>query len=436
MEDKARYKVACLPRRSGKTTVCSIDLIRSALSRPGIVCLYITLARSNAKKLIWPMLQNACREMGISWTPNETELSITFSNGSVIYCSGAKDRTEIEKFRGLALYLVYIDEAQSFKSYIQDLLDDVLAPALRDYNGTVVLIGTPGPVPTGFFYKCTTSQAWSNHFWNGSANTFLLQKSGKTFEEQLADELNRMGVTIDHPTIQREWFGRWVIDTDKTVFKYNIAHNDYNLLPDGKWNYIISADIGYDDSDAIAVLGWLEHSNKVYVVEEFVKSKQGITELAHELTRVYKKYDPMKMVMDAGGLGKKIAEELNSRHSLPIVAAEKSRKFEYIEILNDALRRKELFAKSSGHFAQDSMLVEWEIPLVKLKDTYHSDITDAVLYGYRECLAWLEEPLKAKPTKDELIALEEQRMLESMIKSQESEDQYDMWDDRTFGRDM
>ena len=179
----------------------------------------------------------------------------------------------------------------------------------------------------------------------------------------------------------------------------------------------MSSDIGYEDSDAIAVLGWQTNSKIVYVVEEFVKSKQGITELAEKLQELQKKYDPIKMVMDAGGLGKKIAVELQNRFSLPIVAAEKSRKFEYIELLNDALRRSELKAKKDGHFAQDALLVEWEIPLVKLKDSYHSDITDAVLYGFRECLHFLEDEIARPKTKEELIAADEESMLESLLKA-------------------
>ena len=363
------------------------------------------------------MLQTICREHKIKAKFNETDLSVTFPNKSVIYCSGAKDSTEIEKFRGLALLLVYIDESQAFKSYIKELLDDVLASALRDYNGSLVMIGTPGPVPSGYFYRCTTNGAWSGHFWNGSANPWLLKKSGKTFEQQLDDELKRMGVTEEHPTIQREWFGRWTIDTDKAVFKYIALVNHFDILPTGKWNYIVSSDIGYEDSDAIAVLGWQTNSKIVYVVEEFVKSKQGITELAEKLQELQKKYDPIKMVMDAGGLGKKIAVELQNRFSLPIVAAEKSRKFEYIELLNDALRRSELKAKKDGHFAQDALLVEWEIPLVKLKDSYHSDITDAVLYGFRECLHFLEDEIARPKTKEELIAADEESMLESLLKA-------------------
>ena len=434
IEDVARYRTACLPRRSGKTTMCAFDLIRSALARPNVVCLYITLARSNAKRLIWPMLLSICREQKLGPKINETDLALTFANGSTIYCSGAKDRTEIEKFRGLALVNVYIDESQSFRDYLGELIDDVIAPALRDYNGKCTLTGTPGPIPKGYFYRATQSKAWSNHFWSGKANVFLEQKSGESFEKQLADELQRMGVTVDHPTIQREWFGQWRVDTDKAVFKYNADINDYQALPLGKWNYVIGIDVGYEDSDAIAVLGWVDNSPTVYVVEEYVKSKQGVTELCEKVRELYNQYSPRCVVMDPGGGGRKIAAELGDRYSLPIESAEKTRKFEFIELLNDALRRGDLLAKATGQFAQDSQMVEWETPMVKLKNNFHSDITDAVLYGFRECLHWLEKPLPVKKSVAELIADDEAAMeLAALKRTKEErgvyEDEYDNYND-------
>src|SRR5271166_3165171 len=152
--DPSRTKVAVCSRRGGKTTACAADLVHTALNNPGTVGLYITLSRSNAKKIIWEELKILNRKYKLDMTPHEGELSITFPNRSKIYLSGAKDISEIEKFRGMALKLVYIDEAQSFRTYIESLINDVLSPALIDYSGTVCLIGTPGPIPSGFFFDC------------------------------------------------------------------------------------------------------------------------------------------------------------------------------------------------------------------------------------------------------------------------------------------
>lgn len=402
VKDQSPYATAICSRRAGKTVGCAADLIHTALGREGIVCLYITLNRLSAKRIIWPDLLKICRDYNLEAKINESELSITFKNGSRIYVSGAKDKTEIEKFRGLGLALVYVDECGSFKSYIQELIDDIIAKALFDYGGRLRLIGTPGPVPVGYFFECSQSAQWSHHHWTMFDNPWLPIKSGMSHEDILQRELDRKGVSRQDPSIQRECFGQWAFDPNALVFRYNSQLNDYQELPriKGEWSYVIGVDIGFTDADAICVIGWNEETKEAYLIEELVTHKQGITELANQLEIFIKKYNPLRVVMDTGGLGQKIAEEIRKRYALPISPAEKARKFEYIEILNDALRTRRFFAKKSSCFSQDCALVEWDRDNLtpdgkpKIKDTFHSDICDAVLYAYREALNWLYEAPK------------------------------------------
>jgi hypothetical protein len=137
------------------------------------------------------------------------------------------------------------------------------------------------------------------------------------------------------------------------------------------------------------------------LVEEGVHPQEGITELANRAETLIAKYNPLKVVMDTGGLGKKIAEEIRKRRAIPIVAAEKSRKQEFIELLNDAMRTKRFFAKCGSRFATDTHLVEWDYDKTTserkvIKDEPHSDICDAVLYSFRDALLWLSQPATIK----------------------------------------
>jgi hypothetical protein len=380
IRDNAQFKTAVCSRRSGKTIACAADLLDTALKNKSVVCLYITLKRTNAKRIIWPELIKLNREYSLGGRVNESDLSIKFPNDSIIYCSGAKDRSEIENFRGLALKKVYIDEAQSFRPHIEELIDDVISKALFDHAGSLCLTGTPGMVPAGYFYKCATSTAWSHHAWTMFQNPFLEKKSGKPVLTLVQDDCTRMGVDLSHPKIQRECYGRWVVDQDSLVFKYDAAKNHYDVVDYRRdWEFVIGVDLGFDDADAIAVVGWHKNEKIAYLIREEVKNKQGITELSAQLEALIKEFDPLKVVMDTGGLGKKIAEEMRRRYTLPIVAAEKSRKFEFIELLNDAMRTGGFFAKKDSRFAQDSMLLEWDLDKTtpdkkKVADGYHSDI--------------------------------------------------------------
>lgn len=396
--DASRYQTAVTPRRAGKTYAIAGKLISVALSKPGCVALYITLSRINAKRIVWETLKEMNRSHKLGGEVMEGDLCIDFQGRGKIYLSGASDKSEVEKFRGLALGIVIIDEAQSFPSYLEQLVDEVLAPALTDYAGSLCLVGTPGPVPIGYFHDKTTSIHWAHHTWSVFDNVHLARKSGRATQSLLEDELKRRGVTQDDPVIQREWFGRWALDENSLVFRWTAA----NVRPTKKHqHHVLGVDIGFDDADALAVLGWSDDAPELDIVYEWVGSKQSITGLMGRVKEQYERFAPLAVVMDTGGLGKKIAEEIQMRTSIPIEAAEKDRKLEHIELLNDALRTLKLFAPADSRFAQDCMLVEWdksnpEKP--KISDRFHSDICDAVLYAYRRCLQWLWiEPEKPAP---------------------------------------
>lgn len=414
VQDPARNKLAVCSRRSGKTVSCAADLVDTATKNPGTVCLYITLSRISAKRIIWREIKMLNRTYKLRGKENLSELSITFPNGSIIYLSGAKDTNEIEKFRGLAIKLVYIDECQSFREYIKELINDVLSPALMDYAGTLCLIGTPAPIPVGYFAECSgmvldkikESLQWSKHKWTFFDNPFIINKSKTTHRKMLEHELARRGVSETDPSIQREYYGRWVLDTNSLLVKYDADKNHYiqlpQLPPTAKWNYIMGIDLGFDDADAIAVLAWSEHTPDTYLVDELVTRGQGLTELVEQVNSLSKKYEISKMVIDQGGLGKKVAEEMRRQHHIPVQPADKARKMENVAFLNDALRLGRFRAKSASKFAQDSYLLEIDRDKttpdrVKVSDKYHSDIIDSVLYAFKESPAFTYQSVKQGP---------------------------------------
>lgn len=405
VRDPEPFKVAVCSRRSGKTVACAAHLIHTAMNTPDCTCLYITLSSVSGKRIIWKEFKKIFKNYGLKAKTNDLELSLTFSNGSTIYVVGAKDASEIEKFRGLPIKLCYIDECQSFREYIKDLIDDVIAPALMDYAGSLCLIGTPGPVPTGYFHECSVkSEVWSKHHWTFWDNPFIPVTAKMTHQQVFDREMRRRGVSIEDPSVKREWFGKWETDRDSLVYHYNEEKNDFNELPviNQKYNYILGIDVGFHDADALAVLAWSEGSKNTYLVEEVVTTKQGITELVQQIQVLEKKYDISKMVMDMGGLGKKIGEEIIKRYLIPVEAADKARKMENIELLNDSLRTGRFKARRNSKFAEDSYLMEIDKDKstperIVVSSRYHSDIIDAVLYAFKCSYAFSYEPIVSRP---------------------------------------
>jgi len=374
---------------------------------------------------MWEILKEQDEAFGIGADFTEHNLTMTMPNGARLQLFGADMKNFIRRLRGIKTPGVGVDEAQEFGSHIEQLADDVLIPTIADYkDGWIALTGTPGPIPHGFFYDITEKKkyGYSLHSWSLYENPYM--PNAKEFVEDLK---KRKGWSDASPTLLREWKGQWVLDLDALVIKYQKEINDYQSLPEpiAGWEFIIGVDIGFDDADAIAVIGWNPKVKASYLVEECINKKQGITELAMQIESLIRKYNPIKVVMDTGGLGKKIAEEIRRRYSIPIMPAEKERKFEFIELLNDALRTRRFFAKSTSRFVQDSSLLKWDQSSDKLKvsDNYHSDIIDAVIYAFRESLHWTyePEPFKPRPGNKEWLNQQAKQIEEELVQRYEEE---------------
>lgn len=432
-QSKVRYQTACCTRRSGKTVGELAKLLDVVSEKAGSVGLYITRSRINAKRIAWEILKGLNAEYKLGGSELEGELCLKMPNGSRVYLTGCMDLSEVENFRGLPLSIVVIDETQSFGTFLlQKLVDEVLTPALMDFAGVLVLVGTPGPVPVGYFYNCVTSPEWTHFAWSVFDNPYIEKKSGQTPQQLLDAELKRRGVDVNDPVIQREWFGRWVLDPNVLVFRYDAALN-HRLIPKPvasqlhHQHHVIGVDFGYYDADAIAVLGWSDDSPTLDLVEEVVTAKQHITPLMDKVRAMEAKYQPLAIVADFASLGMKIAGEISARTQVPVEAADKMRKLEHIEWLNDAMRTGRFFAPNHSRFAQDCALVEWdktnpEKP--KISTRFHSDICDAVLYAYVRALHWLHVPTAPpppRPNTPEWIEMERVRVQTEFEAELESE---------------
>lgn len=396
VRDPDRFATAVCSVRAGKTIACAADLIDTALSMPGTVGLYITLARSSAKRIVWPELHSINRAYKLGGVPNESDLSFKFPNNSIMYCSGASDAAEIEKFRGLSnVALAYLDESQAFRAHIKELVEEILIKRLYDTNGRLRLIGTPGPIPSGYFYDASQSPKWSHHAWTLHSNPWIEKKSGKTVNELIQQDCDRKGVTLDDPSIQRECFGRWVLDSNSLLLNYSETINHYESLPIGNYVHILGMDFGFDDADSFSVLGWREGSADTYLIEEVITAKQTYEQMATQVDILFKKYKFCKVVADPGGGGKKLIESLKPRYLIPMEAADKLGKIANYGLLNNALRTGRFFAKRDSRFAQDCNLLEKDKDKSTPEKTIvkgHSDAVDSCLYAFKESPAYSYRP--------------------------------------------
>src|SRR3990167_5951345 len=136
-KDEHRFKVICAGRRSGKSVLARLTLLKWALEKAGTYYLVSPTYRQ-AKSIHWTELR---KEVPRDWIlkSNETELYITLKNGSTIELKGAENP---DALRGVKLRGLVIDEIASIRNW-EWLWSEVLRATLTDYEAPVLFISTP-----------------------------------------------------------------------------------------------------------------------------------------------------------------------------------------------------------------------------------------------------------------------------------------------------
>lgn len=443
VEDKSQYKVAICSRRAGKTHGSVAHMMMAANAKPEGAIGFLALTRTSVKRIVWNPLQEFNRKYNIGMKFNNTELTATLPNGTIIYCSGADSEKLIERFRGTKYSTVIVDEAASFSpSTLESLVDDVLDPAVMDLQGSIVIMGTPGAVPSGFFYDISTGKrsGWSLHHWTLVNNPFLPHA-----EEYLNKLLKNKGWNENHPTFQREWLGRWVRDLGSLVYPYDPIKNKIDRLPtynQGEWKYILGIDFGFKDATAIVVLAYHEYDNNVYVIESEARNGVIPSEAATWTRKLQEKYPFTKIVGDVGGLGKGYAEEMRRRFAIPVQPAQKTDKRGFQELIAGDLKSGNIkvIHSTNKSLIEEWNTIQWNEERTKEDDRYNNHLADACLYAWRECKAYMSESMPEQTKPRHLLTEKEriQRLAEkekedlAKIKKKNNEDSFLFGDDDNY----
>ena len=383
INDPSCFKTALCSRRAGKTYASCYYLIETASKHPDSLSAYIGLTRTSAKRLMWMELKRANRKYHIGMRFNNSELVATLPNNSQIILTGANDEADIDKLRGSAYRLVVLDEAASFGAHMEVLVQEVLEPALIDYNGTLAMIGTPNAACSGTFFHATTNPAfgYSNHHWTIMDNPHIPHA-----KDWLDKRMLQKKWEIDNPVYLREWRGQWIRSVDSLVYKYSEEKNFYDSLPfhEHDFEYILGIDLGYEDATAFVVGAYSPDLPHFYVVDTFKESKLLPSEIAQKVYDYNEIYNFTSMVADTGGLGKSIVEEMRQRWALPILPAQKKNKAAYIELMNSDLAAGNILVNGLSDLVDEWRLLQWDEDRRKEDGRFDNHLSDACLYAWRE----------------------------------------------------
>lgn len=402
IKDPHKLKALFCTRRAAKSYTAGLYLVHTALNHPNSNCLFIGLTRQSAHGIIWKdILREIDQKNRLNIKFNETLLTATFPNGSVIWVTGADtDEQEMNKLLGKKYRLVCLDEASMFTVNMPQLIYGVLKPATADNRGTICVLGTASNITRGLFYDITNGKepGWSLHKWSAFDNPFIAVQ----WREELNDIKQNRPLFQNTPLFRQWYLNEWVIDEDALVYKYNEEANRGSglLVWDSPYHYVLGIDLGHSPDPTAFVIGcYHEQDFKLHLIHAEKHLKLDITDVAGKIKDLERAYTfDVKIVDNAN---KQAVAELNNRHSCNLIAADKTGKSDFINLMNDEfIQRKIIVHQGASELAEEFKSLVWQTDNGKViiprkeHDGLPNHLTDAALYLWRHChqYLWTKKP--------------------------------------------
>jgi hypothetical protein len=380
--------------------------VKECLENPGVNCLFIGLTRESARGIIWKdILKVIDRTRGLGIEFNETRLTATFPNGSVIWLAGVDtDEDEMNKLLGKKYRLCALDESSLYTINLHMLVYGILKPATADNRGTICLMGTSSNITRGLFYDITNhiEPGWSLHSWSAHQNPYIAAQ----WAEELEEIRTKRPLFMQTALFKQWYLNQWVVDTDKLVYKFNADRNLVDQLPThirGEWSYVLGVDLGYHpDPSAFVLCGFHEHDPNLYILETYKRTEMDITDVANKIKEYQKSHPVYKVVID--GSNKQAVEEMRKRHDVALTAADKTGKSDFIELMNSELiqGRIKLIKHKASSLIEEWMSLVWitEGDKIALPRKEHPALpnheSDAALYAWRYTYSFLSTKAPVK----------------------------------------
>lgn len=391
-ESPATRRVAFTTRRGGKTVGLAIWFAVELLENPGGLSLYLAQTNKAVKAYMWRELKKFKDQYDLPFVFNESNLWVKHARGGgLIILSGADKADYIENFRGPKWRKVALDESATFGAMMENLVLEVVGPALRDEGGHLVMVGTAGRKKEGLFYeachglrkrKSNGKPVYELHEWTLQDNPHL-SKDAKDLD-LIIDEEGFGG--YDDPRFQREYLKIWNIGDSERIFAYKPVHNDYDALPEGhQYRFLLSTDFAWNDDTAIVAVAYSPTDPVIYFHDCWSKNHQYADDVAARIIEWRQVYGAKRYVGDVGGYGKAVAVQLQRDYGIHIEPAKKMEKLSYVEFLNSAFMRGDVKVRrgACAKLANQFLTVGWNETRTDAGNHEKDDLVFAATYGWR-----------------------------------------------------
>lgn len=140
-EDRHRFRVANLGRRTGKTVLAVLEMVAKAVAKDGRRVAYLAPTFIQARDIAWLELKRVAQPVIISANEGRLELTIkTADKGTALIV--LKGWESVESLRGQSFDFIVIDEVAMMREFWVGWYE-VVRPTLTDRTGEVLFCSTP-----------------------------------------------------------------------------------------------------------------------------------------------------------------------------------------------------------------------------------------------------------------------------------------------------
>lgn len=275
-------------RRSGKTELLGRLAARELLDNPDAHIVYLNRSSTVAIRQIRGPLDAALNATDIKITSGSvSSQEIHFSTGGQMLILGNNNSADVDRTRGERISLCILDECGHQRN-MRQLIREVIGPALKDYgkDAQLVIVGTPPRIPHTYVEECWNNPYWKKYHWTFLDNPFIPDRD-KVIEEVCKEN----GCDESSAFIQREYYGRMdAYDDEARVWKkYSTVvqprfEDEYKHI----WDYAyVGVDWGFEDKAAVVSCLVDSKAKRMFVIDNWSKSKQSITTICEEVKRQY-----------------------------------------------------------------------------------------------------------------------------------------------------
>lgn len=267
--DRHRFRVCCIGRRAGKTTLAVEEMKGKALYTNANIA-YIAPTYQQARDIAWETLKKELQ--GAIKSINESRLEIKLNNTkggeSMITLRGWES---IESLRGQAFDMLVIDEVAMMRNFWSSW-QEVIRPTLTDRKGEVMFISTP----RGF-----------NHFYE-LYNMALTDKDYASFHFTTydnphisVDEIEKSKKEITDTRFAQEYLADFKKVEGLVYKEFDRSRHLYEKLPENThFELLGGVDFGYTHPAAVIHVQKNPNTGDYYVDNEYYQKGRTEAQIA------------------------------------------------------------------------------------------------------------------------------------------------------------